>query len=186
MNENIDDNIDGINDKINAIHNKINAKSMKKLKKYIKNKDSWLNQLNLLAFEGRFNDADELMKVGFDKGYSLTKADATAILDSCGPDIRKWFVKPLIEMGAKVRKSMVQMAQSIVKDKKSQLYKIWDSVPDVINGFQYIIKAYKKQTKARSMTGGNADSAYHADNEKYLYKYIKYIHKHALLMNNNQ
>ena len=132
------------------------------MNKYLSKKKIWLNKINELAYEGRFEEASKLIKKGLKKGYKLTKQNATEILESCGPDLRKWFIKPLIEIGGVVPDNYIKMAKEILENKHS--YEIWDKIPDAINGFKYIVEVFDKK-----QTGGYMN---------YYYKYIKYKHKY--------
>ena len=77
-----------------------------------------------------------MINYGLKNGHKLTKKNATDILSSCGPDLRKWFIKPLIEM-------VELFPLKWLKDPKS--YRTWDKIPDAINGFEFIVDFFDKK-----------------------------------------
>lgn len=136
--------------------------------KYIVTKTKWLDRINILAYEGDFKTAYKLIQYGLKNGLKLIDKDATDILSSCGPDLRKWFIIPLMEIGGQIPDNYIKMAKRILRDKNSASYKIWSQIPDVVEGFEYIVEFYNNKT---------------ADYDFYN-KYLKYKNKYINLKKN--
>lgn len=113
------------------------------MKQYLANKDIWLDEINELISKGSFEEANELINEGIhNKKFKLTKEDASEILNSCGTDIRYWFIKPLVDIGGKFPITLIEYTRRIIKDKDSWVYK----TPDVIKGFKLVAKTFDEES----------------------------------------
>ena len=108
--------------------------------KYLLNKKVWLTQIKEYAYEGFFEKSKKLID---SKRYKLTKQDATSILNSCGIDLRYWFIKPLLKIGGTINNRSIKFIKGILIDKKSSEFKIFDEIPDLIHAYKYIVKNTK-------------------------------------------
>lgn len=104
----------------------------------IKKRD-WLYQIEDLAYDGRFTEAKKLIATGTKKGWKITKKEATQILKKCGIDVKYSFVKPLVDIGGKFSSVSINYAKAVLKNKKSELYKIWKRMPDNLKGFELVL-----------------------------------------------
>lgn len=141
--------------------------------KYLVSKKVWLNKINKLAYEGRFEKAEKIINFGVSKKFKLTKKDASNILSSCGIDVRYWFAKPLVDIGGEFPTFVIKYAESVIEDRKSNLYDIWNRIPDAIKGFELVIESSKKIKELNKQNGGSS----------YYYKYLKYKNKYLQLIN---
>ena len=130
---------------------------------YSENKKVWLDKINELAYEGRFEDAAQLITDGVNKKkYKLSKKDASEILQSCGIDVRYWFIKPLLDMGGEFPNHMVKYAKGILEGE----------FPD-IKALQLVVESAK-----------NKKIKQNGDSNMYYYKYLKYKTKYLDLKEN--
>ena len=74
------------------------------------------------------------------------KEDATEILNSCSIDVRYWFVKPLVKIGAEFPISTIEFAIRTIEQKKTYAHTIFDDIPDMINGFKLVIKTANNES----------------------------------------
>lgn len=105
------------------------------------NKNDWLNRINQLTRDGMFEKATEVIDKGLNNQiFKLTTEDATKILDSCGIDVRYWFVKPLVNLGGEFPIYTIDYAFRVLDQKNLDLYEKWAGVPDAIKGFKLVIE----------------------------------------------
>jgi len=137
----------------------------------MESRKKWLDKINLYAYEGEFEKAFTLIQIiGPKKGYKLTKKNATEILASCGPDLRLWFIKPLIKMGGVVSDFAIKFAKEVLTNPEA--YASWENVPDAIDGFKFIVDLFDQ----KNIIGGYTD--YHHKYLKYKHKYLKFKSNH--------
>jgi len=149
------------------------------MSKYLANKKIWLDRINQLAYEGRFEEAHKLIDDGLKKNFKLTNTDASEILESVSVDVRYWFVKLLIDLGGEFPDFVIEFAKGVLEDKKSGAYLTWSKIPDAIEGFEFVIKTAgqkkkKLSDKSKHQIGQNSKNSN-------VYKYLKYKHKYKQL-----
>lgn len=151
--------------------------------KYLSNKDKWLNKINRLVYDGRFEAAHKLINTGQkEMNYQLTTDNASEILANCGIDIRYWFVKPLVDLGGKFSDPhTIEYARNVLEDKNSTLYKTWDTIPDAIRGFELVVKMTESQSGANDYYIVPQRVGY--TTSKYYHKYLKYKFKYQKIKN---
>lgn len=106
-------------------------------------KSNWLTKINEFAYKGQFREASAMIYEGELKGYTLTSAEATTILENTSVDTKIWFVKPLVELGGTFNEDVIGLATRVLKNKDGNPH--WWSMPDVIAGFKFVIETTKNK-----------------------------------------
>jgi hypothetical protein len=104
-------------------------------------KRKWINDIIDHAYNGSFDKALKIIKLGKILNYKLTSKNATAILESCSIDLRYIFIKPLIDIGGVVQEQFIIHAKLVLKNKNNELYKIYSKIPGIIDGYKLIVKS---------------------------------------------
>jgi hypothetical protein len=94
--------------------------TLKIIKKKSATRKKWLDNVCELAYNGDFYTAKQLIDYGINvQNYNMTKQSATDILESCGIDLRFWFVDDLVDIGGVIPYAHLKNLSEIVKCKKN-------------------------------------------------------------------